>query len=458
MLINKKKKGDGSSFPPGGRPPSSPNSLLRPKVTSSQSGMPAAPKSSASQSGMPQTAKPGSSQQGLPTEGNAQAPATSQQNMPAVGEGHVPSTGLKASMSSLPSADILLQQERAQQKTGKDPCKVNVVFELVLPIVLACGLGAGFVLTVKQVKDKTEIYGISADEKLLEIKDKSLASEKVLVEVAKLEPLLLLERGDNAQAVASAKALVAKDPKGVRSLLCAGKVLLSVGNKADKEKGLAYMAEALEIAPYSKYVRFLYAGGLAQAGKENEAIEQYEKIVKLFGDGWTAPERELACLYMRTARSADAVACWQNILKSDPSDASSTRFLGIALAQDGKQQEGFEEFQQGFTREQDLLGYPYAVKEIVETHAGLLDAAIKDVERKLKRTPEDPHTMVTLARLYIGKGKIKEARDLMESARAKRELDPEVHEVLAEVMCRQNQSQSGFDEFRMAVNNWHLKN
>jgi len=65
--------------------------------------------------------------------------------------------------------------------------------------------------------------------------------------------------------------------------------------------------------------------------------------------------------------------------------------------------------------------------------------------------------MVTLARLYIGKGKIKDARDLLEKARTKREFDPEVREVLSEVMCRQNQSQSGFEEFRAAVNNWHLK-
>ena len=104
-----------------------------------------------------------------------------------------------------------------------------------------------------------------------------------------------------------------------------------------------------------------------------------------------------------------------------------------------------------------MLGYPVAVKDLVDQHAGILDAAVRDTEKRLAKMPDDVKTMVTLARLYIGKGKIKDARDLLEKARTKREFDPEVREVLSEVMCRQNQSQSGFEEFRAAVNNWHLK-
>jgi cytochrome c-type biogenesis protein CcmH/NrfG len=73
------------------------------------------------------------------------------------------------------------------------------------------------------------------------------------------------------------------------------------------------------------------------------------------------------------------------------------------------------------------------------------------------KNPNDLQGMLTLARLYIGTNKLKEARDTLEKARKLQELNPDLHEIMAEVMCRQNQSTSGFDEFRMAVSNLHLK-
>jgi Tfp pilus assembly protein PilF len=65
--------------------------------------------------------------------------------------------------------------------------------------------------------------------------------------------------------------------------------------------------------------------------------------------------------------------------------------------------------------------------------------------------------MLTLARLYSASNKYKEAREVLEKARKVKELDPEVHELIAEVMVLQNQPTSAFDEFRMAVSNLHLK-
>jgi predicted Zn-dependent protease len=366
---------------------------------------------------------------------------------------------LRASLSNLPSADVLHQQKALAEGKVKDPYKTNIIFDLVLPLVLAGTMGCGYIMSIKQVKDKTEIYGRDADAVYHDIKDKSLASEKVLSEVQKMPPYQMFNEGENAKALAAAKDLIAKKPDDIRTMLCAGEIMIATGGKADQNKGLEYLAKAVENAQYSRYIRYVYAMGLAHLKKDAEAIEQLEKTVKLFDDQgpWSPPKKELAKLYMKTSRAADAVTVLENLLKTDPNEPGTQRMLGLALAQDSKQQEGFEEFQKGFTREQDLLGYPVAVKDLVDQHAGILDAAVRDTEKRLAKMPDDVKTMVTLARLYIGKGKIKDARDLLEKARTKREFDPEVREVLSEVMCRQNQSQSGFEEFRAAVNNWHLK-
>jgi predicted Zn-dependent protease len=191
--------------------------------------------------------------------------------------------------------------------------------------------------------------------------------------------------------------------------------------------------------------------------RDDDAIAVYEKIIELFPSTWSTPHKELASLYMRTNSSAKAVAELTALLKSDNSDPGVQRELGLALAQDGKQQEGFEEFQKGFTREKDMLGYPYAVKDIVESHAGIVSSALKDTEKRYQKNPEDLKTLLTLARLYIASNRFKDARDIANQAIKLREVDPEVHEVMSEIMCNQNQSQSGYDEFRAAASYIHMK-
>ncbi len=364
---------------------------------------------------------------------------------------------LKASFSSMPAAGSEAE-EAAKAASGKVSSKISIVFDVLLPIVVATVCCGAFVSTSKQiVKDKTAIYGLTAEQEDLVVKDKTIAAESVVAEINKLEPLKLLSHGEVGPAIEAAKALVAKKPNDIRALMAAGMVLVEAGNKADKELGIGYCSKAFEQAKYSAYIRFLYGRQLAIMNRDDDAIAVYEKIIELFPSTWSTPHKELASLYMRTNSSAKAVAELTALLKSDNSDPGVQRELGLALAQDGKQQEGFEEFQKGFTREKDMLGYPYAVKDIVESHAGIVSSALKDTEKRYQKNPEDLKTLLTLARLYIASNRFKDARDIANQAIKLREVDPEVHEVMSEIMCNQNQSQSGYDEFRAAASYIHMK-
>ncbi len=365
---------------------------------------------------------------------------------------------LKASFSSMPAAGSEAEQA-AKAVSGKVSSKISIFFDVLLPIVVAAGCCGAFYSTSKGVvKDKTAIYGLSAEQQDLEVKDKSIAAESVMAEINKLEPLKLLSRGEVGPAIEAAKALVAKKPNDTRALMAAGMVLVEAGSKADKELGIGYCNKAFEQAKYSAYIRLLYGRQLAIMHRDDDAIAVYEKIIELFpSTTWSTPHKELANLYMRTNSSAKAVTELTALLKSDNSDPGVQRELGLALAQDGKQQEGFEEFQKGFTREKDILGYPYAVKDIVESHAGIVSSALKDTEKRYQKNPEDVKTLLTLARLYIASNRFKEARDIANQAIKLREVDPEVHEVMSEIMCNQNQAQSGYDEFRAAASYIHMK-
>ncbi|CAN5609474.1 hypothetical protein BH11CYA1_BH11CYA1_40030 [soil metagenome] len=389
------------------------------------------------------------------------APAISENSMPPdsmlsqTPEASRSQNNLKASFSSMPAAGSEAEQA-AKLASGTRSSKVSI-FSVILPIVVASLCCGAFVKTGKVAKDRTGIYGLTIEQIDLEVKDRSIAAEAVIAEINKLEPMKLLSHGEVGPAVESAKALVAKKPNDVRALMCAGMVLVEGGNKAEKELGIGYCNKAFEAAKYSAYIRLLYGRQLAIMHRDDDAIAVYEKIIELFPSTWSTPHKELANLYMRTNSSAKAVTELTALLKSDNSDPGVQRELGLALAQDGKQQEGFEEFQKGFTREKDLLGYPYAVKDIVESHAGIVSSALKDTEKRYQKNPQDLKTLLTLARLYIASNRFKDARDIANQAIKLREVDPEVHEVMSEIMCNQNQSQSGYDEFRAAASYIHMK-
>lgn len=344
-----------------------------------------------------------------------------------------------------------------QTGSGKNPYKISPVTDIVIPVVLAVVFCGGFCATIKVVPDKVAVYGLSEEDARYIVKDKDLVVPTLLSDIAQMPPHKLLSKGENQQAIAAAKALVAKSPEDVKALVCAGQVLIEAGAKADKELGLTYMAKAAEIASYSQYIQLAYARALDTLNKDEDCIKVYEAIVGHFPTAGVAPKRELAELYMKANRSEEAVTALTDLKKTDANDPSIERQLGLALGQAGKQQEGFEEFQKGFTKEQDMLGCPSAVKAIVEAHAGLIDPALADTEKKVAKNPNDVNGMITLARLYIGANKLKEARDTLEAARKMQENNPELHEVMAEVMCRQNQATSGFDEFRLAAQQLHLR-
>jgi tetratricopeptide (TPR) repeat protein len=412
--------------------------------------------------------KKGDDKKGAAKNSDAQAagsvPASASASGPgAEAAGNASSQAMSGAQTASNSATNLAAQEplaaEGAQAGQKNPYKISIVTDVLLPVTLALGCCGAFCATVKIVPDKVSIYGVSKEISEAEnVADKSLVSPQFPEEVAQSEPLKLLKKGDVAAALNAARALAGKKGDDARSLYVAGVTLVQGGGKADKEKGVEYLAKAYELAPYSQFVLLEYARGLNAVNRDEDSIGMYEKLLRVFADKvGMAPKRELGDMYLKTNKSAEAVKTFTELMQVDSKDPSYQRKLGFALAQDGKQQDGFEEFRKGFTKEQDTLGYPYAVYDIVSAHAGLLESALADQEKIVAKNPNDLQALLALARLYIGTNKLKEARDTLDKARKLQELNPDLHEIMAEVMCRQNQSTSGFDEFRMAVNNMHLK-
>jgi len=459
----------------GGRPPSR-QSAPAPEPVAPPPAPPPAPPAPPVQQSLPERPVTGLGTHGLGTSSGQNAHlqgSNAEFEMSQSGK----NMAMQANQAGMP------QPVEAAGDGKKNPYKLNPLFDIILPVSMAVILCGGFAYTTKIVKDKHDIYGYTQDEQSTFVKIKELTMPAVLDEIKKMEMVKLLDSGDKAGALALAKTVGAKayalakdkgmvsakseppqDAKAleeegltVRELLASGIVMCEAGAKADKDLGIVYAAKGEEIATYSKYARLIYARQLAKLHRPDEAIEQYQKITTLFKEPWPLPHKELGLLYMRNNKGPEAVAELTEVTKEDPADPSIQRQLGLAMAQGGDQQAGFEEFQKGFTKEGDVLSYPAAVKGLVDAHGGLVDATLQDVKKQAEKNPDDIKLQLDLARLDIATGKIKDARDLMEKARKTQELNPEVHEVLSEVMVRQNQAQSGFDEFRSAVQNLHLQ-
>ncbi|MBU6455377.1 MAG: hypothetical protein KGS72_26635, partial [Cyanobacteria bacterium REEB67] len=213
----------------GGRPPAKPSAPSTPSytapspVSAAQAPPPVAPVPSASNSGLNSLAV------------NAEA--------------EMSKSGRMNAMKEHASSDIVGGVAGGDEKgEGKNPYKLNPLFDVILPVGMALVLCGGFAMGVKIQKDKHAIYGFTKEEQETVVKDKSIASEQIITEVKKMEPLKLLESGETTQALAAAREMgvanlkvanasqdQSEQSKAVRGLLCAGMVLCRAGSKPEKE-------------------------------------------------------------------------------------------------------------------------------------------------------------------------------------------------------------------------------
>lgn len=275
-----------------------------------------------------------------------------------------------------------------------------------------------------------------------------LSSRKLLTDVYDMEPSRLMREGDVDGALGAARQLLDKDKWNVKNLMCAGNVFVDAPkDRGETEEGFDLLKTATYMCPVSKYVRLYYARALGRAGRIEEATRQYDLVIKQNMD--FEPSLELARLYMTNLDEEKAISLLKAILNKDPENSSVQMLLGIAMARNHEEKEGFEEYIQAFSKAR-TLGYPLEVKELVEKNHDSVPDAIKEQRAIADQQPVSIVAKLLLAEMLILQNRTPEAKAVLDSQKVKFKDNAELHRLYAEIYHSENKEDLAFQEWLTA--------
>ncbi|CAN5484538.1 hypothetical protein BH10CYA1_BH10CYA1_23500 [soil metagenome] len=275
-----------------------------------------------------------------------------------------------------------------------------------------------------------------------------LSSQKLLTDVYDMEPSRLMREGDVDGALGAARQLLDKDKWNVKNLMCAGNVFVDAPKeRGETEEGFDLLKTATYMCPVSKYVRLNYARALGRAGRIEEATKQYNLVTKSNMD--FEPSLELARLYMTNLDEEKAISLLQMIYDKDPENSSVQMLLGIAMARNHKEKEGFEEYTQAFGKAR-TLGYPLEAKELVEKNHDSIPDAIKEQSTIADQQPVSITAKLLLAEMLILQNRIAEGKTVLDAQKTKFKDNPELHRLYAEIYHSEDKEDQAFQEWLTA--------
>lgn len=269
---------------------------------------------------------------------------------------------------------------------------------------------AAFFFTIVN-PDKLAATGSSKADGAVDIK---LSTEGVLDDVARDSASRDLAAGKAAEAIAQADRELKADPYSVRALMAVGNVYCEAPD-GDKVKGFNCLRKSVALCPQSRYVRWNYARHLAKSKEPkdlDEAVNQYEILDRTVSSEWTPPRIELADLYLAKNETAKAVDTMKKVMQNDTKNGAAQERLGLAMARDNDDKEGFEEFSKGFAIRQmgnNLLELTaYLAK--YDNDKNKAEAAL---QKEIKDNPQSQESIMLLGELYMSENKTQAAKDLL---------------------------------------------
>ncbi len=273
-------------------------------------------------------------------------------------------------------------------------------------------------------------------------------TQELLDDLVKMEPSKLAAEGKVDEALAEALKEVKGKPNDLRTLMCAGNVLVGFG---DKSEGLKLLNKTLLMMPESRYVRLNYARKLYDSNHKAEAIEQYCILCKKYPALWTEPHLELANIYIKSDKPNLAAEQYKIILGFNPDDVDMKKRYAFALAAAGNEDEGFKNFAKACTVKKEEQSYADLGKSLISKYGNDPKKAISEMKIEVATKSKLVSPRITYTELLLYLGRKDEAKDAAEEAV---KVDPqslEAHALLAEVSSQLGDDDLALDEFRTAV-------
>jgi predicted Zn-dependent protease len=210
-------------------------------------------------------------------------------------------------------------------------------------------------------------------------------SRDLLLAIDASIPVRMAMAGDHERAIQDALSnLTNNAPNDVANLALAGDVLSAVGNKDQREMGLALLNKAVAMVPNNKYLAYRYAGRIAAIEEPNLSIPKLSEMIKSNSD-LKDIYFILAKIYMLQKKPEQALDQLDHI--KDGADLSPKELEEAALmyVKTGRTFDGYKLFRQSMSNTPqksfygsycgDLAGYS---QEDYKTALGIVEANLSN--------------------------------------------------------------------------------
>ncbi|HUI06033.1 MAG TPA: tetratricopeptide repeat protein [Verrucomicrobiae bacterium] len=224
---------------------------------------------------------------------------------------------------------------------------------------------------------------------------------------------------------------------------------LTCRRNRDYRSDIALRLDAVAQAPNAPLPRYGLGVALQQAGRFQEAIDQYERVVRL-RPGLVEGHYFLGLCLDQVGRTHEAIEQYEQTLWLKPEQASALNSLGVALAKVGRLQEAVEHFQQsvyykpGYAEARTNLG-------IALSRLGKLPEAMEQYREALRLKPDSAEAHYYLGLGLERLGRTQEAMGEYEQAlRFKPDL-VDAHNTLGIALSKAGRLPEAIEQFQQAV-------
>jgi predicted Zn-dependent protease len=269
----------------------------------------------------------------------------------------------------------------------------------------------------------------------------------IIEEAMALKPGQLVAQGKLDEAVKEAETLIGKSKHKALANICAGNVFCQANLYDD---GLKYLKNAVALSHRNRYVIENYAEKLAEAGKTDDAIAQFESLANA-DKNWVAPHQQLAKLYFDTERPAEAADQLKFVLSLNEHNFNARKQRGIALALSNNMKEGLDEYVRG-EQDESRTGIPTAIKSVLG-NAGpkAIDRVTYELQQQINNHPDDYLPKLRLAQLYQYSNDLQNAKDNLLDARRLKPQNAEIQRTLAIVQKQLGEDTQAMNAFALSV-------
>jgi protein O-mannosyl-transferase len=233
---------------------------------------------------------------------------------------------------------------------------------------------------------------------------------------------------------------------GAASIFCLALTRQQIGYWKD---GAALFRHALEVTKDNQTVRRAYGDALGRKGQMDEAIGQYQEVIRL-KPGYALAHNNLGIAFWTKGQVDEAIGQFQEAIRLKPDYGEVYYNLGLAFVKKGQMDEAVRQFQEA-VRLRPTHAEAHNNLGIALSRKGRIDEALRQFQEAVRLSPDSAEAQCNLGNVLAIKGQINEAiRHYQRTIRLKPNY-AEAHNNLANALLGKGQVNMAIEGLQLAL-------